>query len=77
MSDENVPKLRLKPKLAGDAASSPQTPVNTPAPAAPTPAPAAEEAKAPRLKPRLSLSPVEEPKQATARSEETHLNSSH
>jgi hypothetical protein len=67
MSEENAPKLRLKPKLAADPGSSTSQPAqpgtDTPAPesaVAPAATPTGEESKAFRLKPRLSALPVEE-----------------
>jgi len=58
MSDENVPKLRLKPKLAGETsvASEPAAPGPTPTPAEPV----AEASKLVRLKPKLSPAPAEQ-----------------
>ncbi|HEY4299580.1 MAG TPA: hypothetical protein VGM73_01820 [Candidatus Didemnitutus sp.] len=68
MSDENVPKLRLKPKLAPDtpaAAESPASPTPAPeippiaAPVAESPAPAAPRVS--RLKPRIAAEAVATP----------------
>ena len=76
MSDETIPKLRVRPKLAADPAltapASVETPAATSVPAEVPPTPAAptpiEEPKAFRLKPKISLSvsPVEAAKPASA-----------
>ena len=59
MSEENAPKLRLKPKLATDPVVVPLSPAqNPPLPEAPPPPAAADEPKGVRLKPRLSLPPA-------------------
>ncbi len=64
MSDESVPKLRLKPKLAADSADAAQPPAATSTPpveAVPADgALATEENKTVRLKPRLSVAPMPE-----------------
>ena len=69
MSEDNAPKLRLKPKLAADLAIAPQQPaapgapgseLAAAAPSAPEPAATAPaEAPGVRLKPRLSNPPVQ------------------
>lgn len=59
MSEENAPKLRLKPRLSGDAPaanSSPSTPANQEPPVAETATPAPAPV---RLKPRLTLAASE------------------
>ncbi len=58
MSEDNAPKLRLKPKLAADPAIAPQqlSPRGRTSPVRPT---AGEESKAVRLKPRLSAPPMQ------------------
>lgn len=76
MSDETIPKLRLRPKLAADPASttpaSAEIPSAASVPAEVPPAPGVpapiEEPKAFRLKPKISLSasPVEAAKPASA-----------
>jgi hypothetical protein len=58
MSEENVPKLRLKPKLAAEPVIVPPPPVV--APAAPVQTPASPEPKAVRLKPKLAPTPAQE-----------------
>lgn len=65
MSEENVPKLRLKPKLAADPSSAQsqpaaETPQPTPTPAPTEPAPTGEAPKLVRLKPKLSAAPAQE-----------------
>jgi hypothetical protein len=56
MSEENAPKLRLKPKLAADPASGPPPPAAN-APATEAPSSAADETKIIRLKPKLAPAP--------------------
>lgn len=58
MSDENVPKLRLKPKLAAESVIVPPPPAI--APNAPVVPPASNEPKAFRLKPKLAPAPGQE-----------------
>ncbi len=61
MSDDNTPKLRLKPKLAAEAVNTPQPAATPPAPVENPPPPPApvEEPKSFRLKPKLAADPVQ------------------
>lgn len=61
MSDDNVPKLRLKPKLGPEPTpTSPAADTTPTSPAEPVSTTPAEEPKAFRLKPKLSPAPVQE-----------------
>jgi hypothetical protein len=60
MSEENVPKLRLKPKLAADPSTAQPTAATPAEPAAAPEQPAAEAPKLIRLKPKLGVAPTEE-----------------
>ena len=58
MSEENVPKLRLKPKLAAEPVHIPSPPAVTPLAPDSKPPVSADEPKAFRLKPKLAAEPA-------------------